>query len=213
MQDSGHASLEPGLRERKRLETRHALEAAALDLALENGIANLTVDQVVDRANLSRRTFFNYFASLSDALIGRSKLDTLPNFVDLFRAVEPGTTVFAAMKRLVLDLTRSSDAENQLLKRRVKVVKANPQLVVENLAQVAHLFELIAGEVSRRLADERGVERSSSTDTQARLLFLVCAATLQHGIEQFAREPEKQSLTDSIQQAFATLEELKEHYL
>jgi len=201
------------LRERKRLETRHALEVAALDLALENGIANLTVDQVVERANLSRRTFFNYFASLPDALIGKSKLDPLPNLVDLFRAVEPGATVFADMKRLALSLTRSTDAENQLLKRRIRVVKDNPQLVVENLAQIADLFELISGEVSRRLADERGVERSRSTDSQARLLFLVCAAAMQHGLEEFVREPDRRDLNNSIQQAFSTLEELKEHYL
>ncbi|HET8984877.1 MAG TPA: helix-turn-helix domain-containing protein, partial [Trueperaceae bacterium] len=118
MQVSNQRRPELGLRERKRLETRHALESAALDLALESGVAGVTVDQVVERANLSRRTFFNYFGSLSDALIGKSKLDPVPDFVELVKEMQPGATVFDDMKRMVLELTRLTDLQNQVLVRR-----------------------------------------------------------------------------------------------
>jgi AcrR family transcriptional regulator len=210
---SGHRLHEPGLRERKRLETRHALESAALDLVVESGLIGVTVDQVVERANLSRRTFFNYFGSLSDALIGKSKLDPNPDLVALLRAMPPGATVFEDMKRLVLELTRLTDLQNQLLMRRIKVLSANPQLFLENLTQFADLFEAISGEVSRRLAEERGTKRSSRTDAQARLLFHVCAAVLRHGIEQFVRDPHQADLNSSIEHAFSTFDDLKEQYL
>jgi AcrR family transcriptional regulator len=204
---------EPGLRERKRLETRHALESAALDLALESGVAGVTVDKVVERANLSRRTFFNYFGSLSDALIGKSKLDPIPDFALLLREMPPGATVFDDMKRLVLELTRLTDLQNQLLVRRITVLSANPQLFLENMARFEDLLVAVSAEISRRLAAERGVERSSSTDSQARLLFHVCAAVLRHGIEQFVRDPQQVDLSSSIQNAFSTFEDLREHSL
>jgi AcrR family transcriptional regulator len=54
----------PGLRQRKRTATFQALSRAAIDLALEaGGVDDLTIDAIADRANVSRRTFFNYFPS------------------------------------------------------------------------------------------------------------------------------------------------------
>ena len=68
--DSLHApSLEPqSRRERNKIATRRAIGRAALALMEERGYECVTIDQVADRADVSRRTFFNYFPSLNDAL-------------------------------------------------------------------------------------------------------------------------------------------------
>jgi AcrR family transcriptional regulator len=59
----------PGLRERKKLATRHALSSAALQLALERGgIENVTIEDITARADVALRTFSNYFASKNEAL-------------------------------------------------------------------------------------------------------------------------------------------------
>lgn len=63
-------STEPGLRERKREATRRRVEKAAISLALENGMDNLTVDQICDASDISARTFFNYFGSKENAVLG-----------------------------------------------------------------------------------------------------------------------------------------------
>ena len=60
-----------GLRERKKLETRDALANAAMRLALERGLDRLRVEDIAAEANVSMRTFNNYFASKQEALAAR----------------------------------------------------------------------------------------------------------------------------------------------
>ncbi|MCP2250954.1 TetR/AcrR family transcriptional regulator [Lentzea aerocolonigenes] len=58
-----------GLRERKKTETRAALSAAALRLALAKGVDNVRVDEIAEAANVSPRTYNNYFASREQAIV------------------------------------------------------------------------------------------------------------------------------------------------
>jgi AcrR family transcriptional regulator len=57
-----------GRRERKRLATRHALSSAALQLAVERGLENVTIEDITARADVAVRTFSNYFASKYEAI-------------------------------------------------------------------------------------------------------------------------------------------------
>jgi AcrR family transcriptional regulator len=61
-----------GLRERRRVETSARLTTLARRLTAERGLSGFTVEEVCEQAGVSRRTFFNYFASKEDALFGRS---------------------------------------------------------------------------------------------------------------------------------------------
>lgn len=61
-----------GLRARKRRATENAIELAAVELALENGVEHVTVEAICDRADVSRSTFFNYFAGRDYAIVGRA---------------------------------------------------------------------------------------------------------------------------------------------
>lgn len=55
-------------RERKKLETRQALLQAAQALLQEQGYRATTVEEITERADVSKGTFFNYFPS-KDALL------------------------------------------------------------------------------------------------------------------------------------------------
>lgn len=64
-----------GLRERKRLETLCAIEDHATRLVLEKGYDSVTIEDIVDAANISKRTFFNYVDSKEIAVLGHPVVD------------------------------------------------------------------------------------------------------------------------------------------
>ncbi len=53
---------------RPRTSSRSTIEEAAAELFLENGFAGTTIDQITQRAGVSRATFFNYFTQKTDLL-------------------------------------------------------------------------------------------------------------------------------------------------
>lgn len=58
----------PGLRERKRLATLSRIASEAARLATEHGVAGVTVDQIAEAADVSRATFFRFFAAKETAI-------------------------------------------------------------------------------------------------------------------------------------------------
>lgn len=61
----------PGLRERKKRDTRKALSDAALELMFERGLDNVVREDIAERAGVSVRTFNNYFSGKFEALAYR----------------------------------------------------------------------------------------------------------------------------------------------
>jgi AcrR family transcriptional regulator len=57
-----------GLRERKKLAVRQALGSAALRLAMERGLENVTIEDITAEADVALRTFSNYFSSKHEAI-------------------------------------------------------------------------------------------------------------------------------------------------
>ena len=57
-----------GLRERKREATRTRIAGEAARLATERGVAGVTADEIADAADISRATFFRFFATKETAI-------------------------------------------------------------------------------------------------------------------------------------------------
>src|SRR5579872_3259064 len=94
------------LRERKKLATRRLLRRAALGLVAERGLANVTVEDIAEAAEVSPRTFFNYFPSKEAVLFGGD-----PDRAAALRAAIVSTVPGQpALDALRLVLTQDSEA-------------------------------------------------------------------------------------------------------
>lgn len=99
-----------GLRERKMRAARRSMERAAVEIAYDEGIAAVTVDRVCAAALVSRSTFFNYFASLDQAIFG-SALEYDPDAAERILERHSGDLMIAACL-IVMDAVRGqSDDE------------------------------------------------------------------------------------------------------
>lgn len=114
--------------------TRQDIHRAALALAAEHPVQDITVERIAEAADVSRRTFFNHFATKNDAFvpdIGFTSPQVLSGFAagtnpDLLGAVEEVLRTRADHLGTVLDDGGAS----------LRVIHENPELLPLLQAQV-----------------------------------------------------------------------------
>jgi TetR/AcrR family transcriptional regulator, cholesterol catabolism regulator len=101
---AGCDSSPPGRRERKKLEVLARIRAAALELFTDKGYDATTVEEIAERADVAKGTFFNYFPR-KDALLLALAEDTFEGILaDLGPPSEWTGTARQQFQRLYLKL-------------------------------------------------------------------------------------------------------------
>lgn len=139
----------PTRRELNKAATRQAITDAALGLLRTQGPGNFTVEDIADAAGISRRTFFNYFASTEAALasVTFGFLDTALRQFRLRPADEPILeSARAALVELADPMTVAPMAELYSLGQ------TNPQLSRSELEAWDHCTEQIIDAARERFA-------------------------------------------------------------
>jgi AcrR family transcriptional regulator len=139
-----------GLRERKKLKTRAALQKEAMRLFLKQGFAETTIEEIAAAAEVSPSTFFNYFASKED-LILQDDLD--PVIITAFNAQPPELGPVAAL-RAAMSSTFSAitPEEMAMVRQRTELVQRDPDVRAAMLSQFAGMVEQIAEVLAPRTA-------------------------------------------------------------
>ncbi|MCR2805730.1 TetR/AcrR family transcriptional regulator [Paenibacillus soyae] len=92
----------PSLREMKKEATAHALAEAAFELTLERGLDNFVVEDVVQRAGYSRRTFANHFSCKEAAVaMAAHPYQGIEEFFDLIHQMPETTPPIDALYQFV----------------------------------------------------------------------------------------------------------------
>nr|BFF17902.1 hypothetical protein GCM10025730_14230 [Promicromonospora thailandica] len=100
---------ERGLRERKKRARRLALIDAAQHLVTEHGLDAVTVEMISARAGVSPRTFFNYFESKDDAVLGADDGGLPEDVVGTFVDGGPTGRLLSDVQSLVAALLATAD--------------------------------------------------------------------------------------------------------
>jgi AcrR family transcriptional regulator len=192
---------EPGLRERKRLATRRAIQRAALQAVRERGLDGATVDEISRIADVSPRTFFNYFPSKEDAILGDAP--TLDGNPEAIWFVADHGPILRGLARVVVHGSTLLMSDAELIVERRALGKLYPELTVRRMATVHRFEEELTELVAVRLAAERPTMAADEVADRARLAALTAFAFIRHAWFSWIEHPDaSSSLTDHLERAF-----------
>ena len=148
------------LRERKKLATRRSIRRVALDLVAERGFAHVTVEDIAEAADVSPRTFFNYFPSKEAALFAADP-DRITALRERVIHQAPGEPVLDALRMVMVSDARAVADELSELGgdpadwlRRMKEARADPHLRAAHAAQMAMVERAVTDGLAQRLGTD-----------------------------------------------------------
>ena len=127
-----------GRRERKRRQTRERIEQAAITLFMERGFDATTIEEITEAADVSKRSFFDYFPSKEEVVFAwqDSFADRLMTAIAARPAGE--SPVKAVEEALIATVTASADERALALSELIHctpTLKARDQLKYAKLEQ------------------------------------------------------------------------------
>ena len=165
---SARSSRSGGLRERKKQETRKALSEAALRLVLERGLENVLVEDIASAANVSPRTFNNYFSSKVEAICA-IRMDRAEQIGATLRERPSDEPLWDALTAAVLEHYEGADqALDEEQMRRIRLLGTAPELHGENLR--------IGVAMQRALAE--AIAYRTGTDIEQDMLPMILAGAV-----------------------------------
>lgn len=145
----------PGLRERKKRETRDALTLALIRLSVERGWDNVTVQDVAEAANVSERTFRNYFATKADAIASRH-LDRMLRVVAELRSRPPGEPLWDAITHAVTSEFAGGEPPSRQWPEGVRLMLTEPEVERGFLTAMATAQRELAAAIAERTGADAG---------------------------------------------------------
>lgn len=196
-----------GLRERKRLATRRAIQVAVLKLVAERGLDGVTVDEVSRVADISPRTFFNYFASKEEALLGDAPVLPSGPVIEDFAAGGGSARMFDDLATVIIGSGEKSLEDMEMMHLRHSLVKQYPELFAMRMATMRKFENELAEVVARRLvADDPGLARVPETlENRARLATMVAFAAMRHAWTCWATDEPTSGLSARLTESFGEL--------
>jgi AcrR family transcriptional regulator len=187
------------LRERKKQQARAAMVEATVSLSFERGFDVVTVEEIAERAVVSRRTFFRYFASKERAFFDGHEA-RLVRFRESLTRPSGAEAPYARVRRCLLELAVDYDADRARFTERFRVIEQSRTLLVYDL-DLDRRFEAAIVEVLSPASSDP-TERLRAQVVGA-ALFGVVRAVLRH----WFHNPDSAPLVQLGEDALQLLEE------
>ncbi len=188
------------LRERKQQLVRDAIWDVAIDLFARKGFDATTVDDIVEAAGVSRRSFFRYFSSKTDLMTqsgsGRYEAMVTEAILGSARGRAKGSTMGEVLRGAVLDVAGCVAAEPRTLK--ILEIAAKYPEARAAFGRAGDVHEAAAGAFRRRMGKKKD-------RVEASLLAGVMLAALRTVFEVWFENP-RQDISVAVERVFAGLE-------
>ena len=168
--EQGQEKASPeGLRYRKKLKARLAVERAALELVIERGYDGVTVEDICVRAEISKKTFFNYFPSKASVIMGR--MDAFPDDERLLEilAEHDEACYLDVLVGVVSTTAVSAGVDDEIESLRREALRSMPQLFFHGQRDLLAVQRSIAAALRSYLCErpERRMLAGGSVEEEA----------------------------------------------
>ncbi|MPZ74529.1 MAG: TetR family transcriptional regulator [Nitriliruptorales bacterium] len=184
-----------GLRESKKRQTRDALARCALELCVESGVEAVTVAAIADRAGVSRRTFFNYFSSKEEAVLGGDAARA-QRLAELLAARPDDEPVWDAVRGAWAQLLADHGEPQRDWLARARLVRSNPSLMGQQRATYAEMETRLVTEVARRTGQDADA-------LSCHVLVAIAVAAVRVAINHWIDVSSDVGLADRVDQALS----------
>jgi AcrR family transcriptional regulator len=176
---------EPGLRARKRAASTAAIQRAALELVLEHGYENVTVDMICEAGMISQRTFFNYFGSKEGVFLGGTPPQPTDEQIAAF-VQAAGNDVVADLVRLIAAVVAGFEPDADLVRARRRVIQSTPELMNGQLARIGEIEDALTRIVLTRFAGRgRSVDATPDLEDEARMVVALAMSVLRYSMRKW----------------------------
>jgi AcrR family transcriptional regulator len=190
-----------GLRQRKWRETRSALSRAAIRLCIQRGWETVTVDDIAAAANVSPRTFRNYFSTKAEA-VAAGHLERMLRIADELRARPADEPLWTAIVNSVASQFEpparmggeATDAGRWM--KRIRFILTEPAIHGE----VLRATEAAQIELAKAIGQRLGAKRVN--DTYPQLAAAMTSAIVGVVMERWLRDGPSCSIASLMREAF-----------
>jgi AcrR family transcriptional regulator len=187
----------PGLRERKKRATRQALADAALRLATERGPEHVTVEEICDAADVSVRTFFNYFASKEQAITGEDEFLSADEVTAL---VTTAPDLIGGLRAVGMSVASAIASSREQVRARWELMERYPALLPRMHARLDDFARMLAAAVAARTGTD-------PEDAYPQLMASVGMAAMRTAIHRWVSDPGDRSFEEHVDEIFRLLKE------
>ena len=184
-----------GLRERKRQQTRERLTRVAMALFLARGFEATTLDDIASAADISRRSFFHYFASKEDVVFAWQE-ESSAALIAAVAARPANESMLTAAENAISAMVRQLEPGEAMAMAQLK--RDNPALQARDQVKYEKL--------ERALAEALGKRAGHKTERlQARLVAMIATGAIRIGGELWAAEGAREKPEALVKRTFTAI--------
>jgi AcrR family transcriptional regulator len=189
-------STTTGLRERKKEATTERLREVALALVAERGFDAVSIDDIAAAADVSKTTFYRYFETKEDVLLGKSS-DNLEILRASLEECPPEVPAVEAARHAFRRLAQTYQAGRAQKLVVDRLTTTTPSLAARSLTHQARWEEVIRDDVDRRDPEGESFTRW--------LLAAQIIGAVRGAVSWWLAEGAERELVDLVDDALATL--------
>ncbi|MEY6444909.1 TetR family transcriptional regulator [Corynebacterium pseudotuberculosis] len=197
----------------KKIRTHQAIEDSATRLVLERGFSNVTVEEICEPVGVSKRTFFNYFATKDDAVLGAGPRKPTAQEKASFLSTAPEdlpTAVLDLLVKLIFDPTRDEYFSASIQKRRKEIWEKDPVLMQQHFARFHQINSELEKLITKYLRAHPAARKTKLEEKrEAAVLCGIAFITIKLGFQSFNNDyPSPQQLRESSKEMFSAFQDI-----